>query len=495
MIALQVPAHFPALQVVLALLAAPACLILRRPRAAWVIATVITWVLLAIAIALLVRVLETGTIHYPLGDWAPPWGIEYRVDTVSAFMLVLVTTIGSVVMPFARASVEAEIEEPRIYLFYCMYLLNLAGLLGIAITGDVFNLFVFLEISSLSSYVMISLGTDKRALTAAYRYLVMGTIGATFYIIGVGMMYMMTGTLNMEDLATILPAVADSKTILSALAFLTVGLSLKLALFPLHLWLPNAYTYAPSAVTVFLAATGTKVAVYAFIRIFFTVFGEVEIVAAIQGILAVLAAAAMIGASAVAIYQTNVKRMLAYSSLAQIGYMVLGISMATVNGLAGGIVHLFNHALMKGGLFMAMGCIFLKIGSVQFKDFDGLGKRMPVTMAAFVAGGFSLIGVPLTVGFVSKWYLIQAALEKGWWLAVGVILISSLLAIIYIWRVVEAAYFRPPPKGAGEVSEAPLSMLVPLWVLIGASIYFGIDATQTLDIAIGAAETLLGGVQ
>ena len=142
-----------------------------------------------------------------------------------------------------------------------------------------------------------------------------------------------------------------------------------------------------------------------------------------------------------------------------------------------------------------MGCIFLKIGSVQFKGFDGLGKRMPVIMAAFVAGGFSLVGVPLKVGFVSKWYLIQAALEKGWWLAVGVILISSLLAIIYIWRVVEAAYFRPPPKEAGEVSEAPLSMLVPLWVLIGASIYFGIDATQTLDIAIGAAETLLGGVQ
>ena len=492
----MIAGQLPVLQVVLPLLAAPLCLILRRPGLAWAIATGITWVLLAIALALLGRVLETGTIHYLLGDWAAPWGIEYRIDTVSAFILVLVTTIGSVVMPYARASIEAEIPEPRIYLFYCLYLLNLAGLLGIAITGDVFNLFVFLEISSLSSYVLISLGKDRRALTAAYRYLVMGTIGATFYIIGVGMMYMMTGTLNMADLATIIPAVADTRTIMVALAFLTVGISLKLALFPLHMWLPNAYTYAPSAVTVFLAATGTKVAVYALIRILFTVFGGVDVFAigGVQETLIVLAATAMLGGSAVAIYQTDIKRMLAYSSVAQIGYIVLGISLASVIGLTGGIVHLFNHALMKAALFMAMGCIFIRIGSTSITDMEGIAKRMPLTMAAFVAGGLSLIGVPLTVGFVSKWYLIQAVLEKGWWPLVVVILVSSLFAVIYVWRVIEVAYFRPPPKGEQDVSEAPLSMLVPLGVMIAATYYFGIDATRTLDVATGAAETLLRGI-
>ena len=493
----MIAGQLPVLQVVLALIAAPLCLILRRPRLAWAIATGVTWVLLAIALALLGRVLETGTIHYFLGDWAAPWGIEYRIDTVSAFVLVLVTTIGSVVMPYARASVEAEIPEPRIYLFYCLYLLNLAGLLGIAITGDVFNLFVFLEISSLSSYVLISLGQDRRALTAAYRYLVMGTIGATFYVIGVGMMYMMTGTLNMADLATIIPAVAETRTIMVALAFLTVGISLKLALFPLHMWLPNAYTYAPSAVTVFLAATGTKVAVYALIRILFTVFGGVDVFAigGVQEILIVLASTAMVGASAVAIYQTDIKRMLAYSSVAQIGYIVLGISLASVIGLTGGIVHLFNHALMKAALFMAMGCIFMRIGSTSITNMEGIAKRMPLTMAAFVAGGLSMIGVPLTVGFVSKWYLIQAVMEKGWWPLVVVILVSSLFAIIYVWRVVEVAYFRPPPKGAQDVTEAPLSMLVPLGVMIAAIYYFGIDATRTLDVATGAAETLLRGIQ
>lgn len=489
--------HFPILQVVLALLLAPVCLVLRRHTAAWFIATAVTWMLLGISLVMLHRVLDSGTIYYALGGWPAPWGIEYRIDLANAFVLVIVTLIGSVVMPFARASIAAEIEEPRIYLFYCMYLLNLAGLLGIAITGDVFNLFVFMEISSLSSYVMISLGKDRKALVAAYRYLIMGTIGATFYIIGVGMMYQVTGTLNMVDLATLIPDLGHNRTVLVALGFLTVGLSIKLALFPLHMWLPNAYTYAPSAVSVFLAATGTKVAIYALARILFTVFGGSGLFDdfGLQEMMVLFAAVAMIGGSAAAIYQTNVKRLLAYSSLAQIGYMVFGLSLASVLGIAAGFVHLFNHALIKGGLFLVMGCVFFRLESVRISDMEGLAKHMPWTMAAFVAGGFGLIGVPMTAGFISKWYLIQAALEKGWWPAVIVILVSSLLAVIYVWKVVEAAYFKPVPKDAPVVTEAPLSMLVPMWLLIGLSYYFGIDATATLDVSIGAAETLLGGIQ
>ncbi len=489
--------HLAALQVVLALLAAPACLLLRRPNGAWAVATLITWLLLGVSLALLDRVLETGTVVYAFGGWPAPWGIEYRIDLANAFMLVIVTTIGSAIMPYARASVEAEIPEERIYLFYCMYLLNIAGLLGIAITGDVFNLFVFLEISSLSSYVMISLGRDRGALTAAYRYLIMGTIGATFYIIGVGMMYMATGSLNMADLATLIPATVGSRTVLAALAFMTVGLGMKLALVPLHMWLPNAYAHAPSVVSAFLAGSGTKIAIYALMRIIFTVFGGAGVFDdfGLGEMLTGFAIIAMIGASAVAIYQTNVKRLLAYSSLAQIGYIMLGIAMASVLGMSAGIVHLFNHALIKAGLFMAMGCIFLRTESVKIDDMKGLGQVMPVTMAAFVAGGFGLIGVPLTSGFISKWYLLQAAIEKGWWPAVAAILISSLLAIIYVWRVVEAAYFQTRDKNAPALSEAPWPMLAPMWILIGLSYYFGIHATLTMDVATGAAEVLLGGLQ
>ncbi|MGY8991868.1 MAG: proton-conducting transporter transmembrane domain-containing protein, partial [Rhodospirillales bacterium] len=315
----MIRSHLPALLIVVPMMAAPLCLLLRRSDWTWAFSLLVTWCTFAISLAILFQVTETGTISYPLGGWSAPYGIEYKIDLLSAFVVVIVSGIGSVVMPYARLSIESEIPWPRIYLFYTMYLLCLTGLLGIAITGDVFNLFVFLEVSSLSSYVLIALGKERRALTAAFHYLIMGTIGATFYVIGVGLMYMMTGSLNMADLAILLPTVADTRTIQTATAFLIIGLGLKLALFPMHLWLPNAYTYAPSVVTIFLAATATKVAVYAFLRVIFTVFGNVPVLQKemITDTLMFLAIVAMFVGSFVAIYQTNIKRMLAYSSIAQ----------------------------------------------------------------------------------------------------------------------------------------------------------------------------------
>ncbi len=489
--------NFSILAVITPLMAAPIAVLLRRPGAAWLLALVVTWATFTLSLVLLGQVLESGPIYLRIGGWDAPWGIEYRLDRVGGLVMVIVSAIGSVIMTYSRASVEKEIPKDRIYLFYAMYLLCLTGLLGITITGDVFNLFVFLEISSLSSYVLIALGSNRRALTAAYRYLIMGTIGATFYIIGVGLMYMQTGTLNMSDLATLMPTVIDSRVIHAALAFLTVGISLKLALFPLHMWLPNAYTFAPSTVSAFLAGTATKVAVYVLIRIVFTVFGGVVIlknIPGVQEILMTLAIAGIFVASAIAVFQDNIKRMLAYSSVAQIGYIILGISFASTTGLTGSIIHLFNHALMKTALFMVMGAISLRIGGVTITDMRGLGRRMPWTMAAFVVGGLSLIGIPLTVGFVSKWYLIKAAIEQDMLLIAGLIVLGSLNAVAYVWRIIEAAYFQEAPKNAAVAKEAPLSMLLPIWVMAGASIYFGINATWTLNIATDAAEALMSGI-
>ena len=485
--------HLPIIQIILPLMCAPLCLLIRHPRLVWIWATLTSVLCLPISIFLLRQVLSEGTIVYALGGWAAPLGIEYRIDALNAFILVIVTLIGAIVMPYARRSVELEIPNNRIYLFYTMLLLCEAGLLGIAITGDAFNLFVFLEISSLSSYVLISLGKDRRALTAAYRYLITGTIGATFYIIGVGLMYNLTGSLNIYDLSKLIPELSGSRTVQAALAFLTVGLGLKVALFPMHMWLPNAYSYAPSVVTVFLAATATKVAVYALIRVIYSIFGTIDIleIVTVRDMLMIMALLAMFVGSLVAIYQRNLKRMLAFSSVAQIGYMVLGLSFDTVTGVAAGIIHLFNHAVMKGGLFMVLGIVAYKIGGVRLDDVAGLGRKMPLTMAAFVGGGLSLIGVPLTVGFVSKWYLIQAALEKGWWLVAMLIVFSSLLAVIYVWRVVEVIYFQKPGKASIGINEAPLSMLVPAWLLIGSAFYFGIDATTTLEVAFTAAAALM----
>ena len=491
----MIAANLPILHVIIPLIGAPLGLMFRRsPAGAWLLALIISWVTLADSLALLLIVSGGEVVSYEIGDWAAPWGIEYRVDMLAAYLIVIVSGIGAVTMLYARQSVEAEIPRDRIYLFYTMYLLTLSGLLGIATTGDTFNLFVFLEISSLSTYVMVSLGAERRALTAAFRYLVLGTVGATFYVIGVGLMYQMTGTLNMADLVDRLPEVAETRTILAAVAFLTVGIGLKLGLFPVHVWLPNAYTYAPSVVTAFLAATATKVAVYVLVRIYYTLFkGGVFETLPVDEILLALSIVAIAAMSAVAIFQTNVKRLLAYSSVAQIGYMLIGISLVTITGLTAGILHLFNHALMKGALFLALGCVFFRIRSVNVDDMAGLAKVMPWTMAAFVTGGLSLIGIPLTVGFVSKWYLILATLEKEWWPLAAAILFSSLLAVIYMWRVIEVAYFRERPAGAAAIGEAPLAMLVPMWLLVGANVYFGIDTDLTVGTARAAAELLMGG--
>lgn len=502
--------HLPVLAIVVPLIAAPLCVLIRQRTLVFGTAITVCWATFAMTVLLLLRVvycdggdLTTPTaneVTYQMGGWLAPWGIEYRIDSLSVFMLVIVSGIGAVVLSYAPLSSAREIYREQHYLFCAAYLLCMAGLLGILVTGDLFNLFVFLEISSLSSYALISLGArqSRKALTAAFQYLVMGTIGATFILIGIGLLYQVVGTLNMADMSSRLSenGEAFNKVVLVALAFLTVGISLKMALFPLHAWLPGAYAYAPSVITAFLAATATKVSVYILLRLVFTVIRPelaLQLVPLDKGLM-LLSLIGIFVASTAAIYQKNIKRMLAYSSVAQIGYIALGISLASVSGLTAAIVHLLNHAMIKGGLFLAMGCIAYRLGSVEIDDLRGIGRRMPVTMFAWLLGGLGLIGVPTTAGFISKWYLVGAALEKGWWPVAGLILIGSLLALIYVWRVVEIAYFQSPVESSDPVTEAPLAMLVPTWVLIGASLFFGLQTSFSVDVARRAAEMLLGVV-
>ena len=490
-------AHLPILQVIVPLMAAPACLILRRPQLVWMFTLLASTIAFIISILLLQQVMQTGTISYELGGWSPPWGIEYRIDKLNAFIALIISGVSTVVLVAAQTSIEKEIPQEKHTLFYILYLLSLTGMLGIVTTGDAFNVFVFLEISSLSAYSLIALGRDRRALWASFQYLIMGTIGATFILIGIGLMYQMTGTLNMADLATRLPEVAETRTVTTAYVFFIVGVCLKLALFPLHLWLPNAYAHAPSIVTAFFAATSTKVAAYLLIRFTFSIFGvsfsfttlPMEMVFLTLGLLGIFVA------STVAIYQDNIKHVFAYSSVAQIGYMIVGFSMTTSAGLSAMLLHVFNHALMKGALFLALGAVMLRVGSTQLKDFQGLGRQMPLTMAAIVVGGLSLIGVPLTVGFVSKWYLVVAALEKGWWPVAGLVLLGSLLAVVYVWRIVETAYFKAPLApiaGKERVKEAPMAFLLPVWMLVSANVYFGLDTRLSVEVATAAAQSLFG---
>jgi multicomponent Na+:H+ antiporter subunit D len=479
--------------VLVPLIAAPVCALLPGRLWPWALAWASALASLLITAAALPSLWQ-GVISYPFGNWPPPIGIEYRIDAANGLVALLVSAVAAFVLPWARSINDHEVPE-RQGVFYALFLLAFSGLMGITLTGDAFNVFVFLEISSLATYALVAHGWDRRALLAAFRYLIMGTVGATFLLIGIGFLYMMTGTLNMADLADRLPEVQDTRTVRAALAFIFVGLGLKLALFPLHLWLPNAYAYAPSFITTFLAATATKVALYVMLRFAFTVFGADYSFSALplSAVLLALAIAGMFAGSWVAMFQRNIKRLLAYSSVAQVGYMVLGVALATTAGVTAGILHLFNHALMKGALFMALGTVFWRAGSVRLDRLAGIGREMPWTMTAFALAGLSLIGVPLTAGFVSKWYLVLAALEAGQPWLVALIMVTSLMAVYYVWRIVEAAWFTPVPPDRAPVTEAPLRLLVPLYVAVAANFWFGIDTRLSVGGAEAAARALLGG--
>ena len=487
--------HLPALQVAVPMLGAVACAIFRHGGLSWLFALISSWAMPVIALLLLHQVLAYGPVSYAMGSWAPPLGIEYRIDEVNGFILVLVSIIAALVTSYMPRSVEDEIAPERRGWFYCMYLMALCGLLGMTITGDAFNIFVFMEVSSLAMYVLIALGRDRRALVAAYQYLIIGTIGATFYVIGVGLVFAMTGSLNLYDIAGRLDEVSNSQPLYAGLAFIGVGMSLKLALFPLHLWLPNAYAFAPSTATAFLAATATKVAIYVLLRFLYSVFGvefSFESPAAQPAVL-LLACLGMLVPSIVAMFQRNVKRMLAFSSVSQVGYMILGVALLNASGLTGGISHMFNHAIIKCCLFLAIGSMVFATGIRRIEDMAGLGRTMPITMAAFVIAGLALIGVPGTAGFVSKWYLIQGAAEAELWILVAVIVVSSLLAVFYIGQVVEVAWFREPSDAADMPRKVPFEMQFITWVFVGAIIYFGLQTELTIGIPERAAEVLLTG--
>ncbi len=489
--------QLPALQVVVPMLGAVLTTLFRGSSVAFSITLAVALISAGISALLLGQVLGSGPISYAMGGWEPPLGIEYRVDAVNAFLLLMVSLMMLVVTMAAPNSTRSEIPDNLHGWYYAMLIMCFCGLQGMAISGDAFNIFVFMEISSLATYALIAMGTDRRALVAAYQYLVIGTIGATFYVLGAGILFTITGTLNLVDMAVRLEPVQETRAALAALAFISVGIGLKLALFPLHLWLPNAYAFAPSIATVFLASTATKVAVYIAIRFVYSVYGfdllqadslRIDIL-----VITGLAALAMIAPSIVAVFQANVKRMLAYSSVAQIGYIIVGVSLLNEAGLTGGISHLFNHAIIKACLFLAVAAVVFSTGITKIDQMAGLGRTMPWTMAAFCVAGLGLIGVPGTAGFVSKWYLIQgAAAAEQWWL-VAAIVVASLVAVFYIGRVVEIAYFRAPEGVAAAPRRPARELVLVTWGLALATLYFGVQTEISAGVPAQAAQILLEG--
>ncbi len=486
--------HLPVYQVLVPFVSAPLCVLFGNRQFAWYLTFLACFISFIVSILLLNQVAEFGTISYALGGWPPPIGIEYRIDFLNAFLLVLVSGMALLTSVYLKGTIDLEVERSNQTLFLTCLLLCVSGLLGVLITGDAFNLFVFLEISSLSTYVLVAQGAnkDRRALTASFDYLIMGTIGATFFVIGLGFLYAATGTLNMYDIAGRIQGDLPDRTIQVAFAFILVGLGLKGALFPLHTWLPKAYSFSPTPAAIFLASTATKVAIYAIVRFLFSVFFShpTMLETVLVNVVMPLGILAMFVAGGIAFYQRDLKRMLAFSSVSQIGYILVGVSFMSSKGLTAAIIHLFNHGITKGLLFMCAGVIFLRYKASFYKEMSGLGRIMPWTSAAFLIGGLSLIGIPGTAGFISKWILVQAALEQGSWLIALAILLSSLIAVLYVWQVTEIMYFGDSSKKGFEISVGPFSYIT-IWILAVATIFFGLSTSFTLEYSSEAARVLL----
>ena len=500
----ELAVHFPVLLVVVPLLTAPILALVRHRHATRVLALLAAACTAAIGWGLVWAAHEqTEPLSYQLGGWAPPVGIEDVVSQASAFVVGVVSTVAFFALFLGSRETRHEVTDDQEHLFYAAYLLCLAGLLGMAITGDAFNVFVFLEISSLSSYALVAMGNRRRAFSAAFNYLILGTIGGTFVLIGIGLLYQVTGTLNAQDIAQRVQTLENvahdthNRTLLVAFAFMVVGLGLKLAVFPLHQWLPGAYAEAPAAVSAFLAGTATKVIYFQLLRTTVVFFGAAHVFGALRfgsHVLMPLSVVGMFVGSLAAVYQPTLKRMLAYSSVGQVGYLTLALSFGTEEGVTAGLLHLGAHALTKAGLFVVVAVIVAGIGSNRIGALAGLGKRMPLTAFAFVLGGVGLIGVPGTAGFISKWALLQAAFDSEHYVVAGLVLLSSLVAVVYVWRIVEVMYFRAPDPDAapitfGRTVEDKLAITAAV-VLLGATLVFGLFPAQVHELAADAAHQL-----
>ncbi|MBI9073995.1 MAG: monovalent cation/H+ antiporter subunit D family protein [Desulfatibacillum sp.] len=425
------------------------------------------------------RVLASGKFQYSMGGWAPPLGIVLELDYLNTPFLVVVSGAALVSLIATRQFVEKE-QEAKAPAFYALMVLAVTGMLGMVATGDAFNLYVLLEISSITGYALVASG-DRLAPLASLRYLLLGTIGASFYLLGVGLLYMLTGTLNMADLSRLLPPLYGSNAVLAAFLLILCGIWLKAALFPLHAWLPGAYSHSSHASACLLAPLMTKVMIYVMLRVMLSVFTPAYIFdhLSLEGFVVTLASVAVAAGSVMALAQRNLRRMAVYIVIAEVGYMVGGAWLGNQTGITGAVLHALNDVLMTLCLFLAIAAVAGRTETLDFKDLNGLFGKMPFTMGALVLGAMSIIGVPPACGFFSKWFLLQGAIEAGRFDFMAALLFSSLINVVLFFRVFEYALYsdghmhKQEEHGQTGIQEAPLSLVISLWVAVAGILAVG----------------------
>jgi len=489
--------HFPIFMITIPLVGAVLLPFLGYLRQKWVPwAAAIPLVSSTILGSLLMgRMPAGGYLSYHMGNWDPPFGIEIRVDYVGLFLMLIVCGIALLALFFSRLYIFKEVSGGRLTAYYVLFLLLSGAMLGFVATGDIFNLFVFMEILALSSYALVAIAGNRNAVRAAFKYLLMGAPSSIIVLLAIGFLYSATGTLNMADLSARVAESGYTEVLMVAFILFVIGFGVKAALFPLHMWLPDAHSIAPSPISAILSGLLVEVSAFAVLRITFSVFtaGATNLVGGTLDAVSVFAAAAVLYGGIMAILQKDLKMMIAYSTISHVGYIFLGITAFTAEGVAGAMYHMLDHGLAKACLFLCAGSFIYVKGYRRIEDLKGAWRQMPWTCFAFALASISVIGIPPTAGFISKWYLVYGNFSRDRWPYALILLLGSILAAVYCLRVIYYMFFQPGKEGAWETvsKDAPSSMLAPIWILSAGTLFFGLFSSLLIPSLLRAAKFLL----
>jgi len=450
----------------------------RRGKFAIVLANAATISLLVLSI-IFICTGETGI--YLVGQWTIPLGINLVLDGLSILLLLTISIVSSAIMLFSARYMEQYTSKTK---YLSLLMLMIAGMNGVVLSGDIFNLFVFLEIASLSSYALVGFGCEHEELEAAFKYMVLGSIASAFLLFAVALVYGNTGSLNMAYISQIIQSTGMNKGLAFALVLFITGFGLKAALVPFHAWLPDAHPSAPAPISAMLSGVIIKaLGIYALCRIIFNVFG---ISVTIGWILVILGVLSMVVGVFLAVGQWDLKRLLAYHSISQMGYVVMGIGLGAliiaqggdnkwaVLAIMGGLFHLVNHAVFKSLLFLMSGSVEMATGTRELKQLGGLATVMPVTRAVSFIASASIAGVPPFNGFWSKLILVVSAVGAGFYGLAGITVLVSLVTLISFLKIQRYAFLGELPENLKQVKEVSRSMLVSMGFLACLCVLMGL---------------------
>ena len=490
--------HIPILIIISPLLSAFLVLLTRKYKI--ILATTSIIISILFISTLSSRILSGDKVTYHLGGWRGPLGISLVVDELSLFFSLIVLGLGLLVIIYSIP----ERRYGRTY--YFLLLISLSSMIGISYTADIFNMYVFYELLSLAVYLLIAYNKKGMALRASFNYLIMGGVGLSFFLLGIGFLYAITGTLDIYHIAERLPVAFDSSTrmVIMSLVLIATGMGIKIAVFPLHSWLPDAHSMAPSPISALLSGITVEIGIYCLIRVIYSLFSTETfstIISSSHTILIVLGVVTLLFGAGMALAQTDLKRLLAYSTINQIGIIFIGLGIGTELGLTGALFHVLNHAIMKGALFFCAGIMIAKAGTRDVQGLSGFNRQQPSIVFAFTIASLGMIGIPPTNGFVSKWLICLAAVEAGYTVLAVIILMASAITAAYYFRVIQVLFSGPSKQGpvliheGGQmIHEGNFFRTWTIYILVAGCLLLGIVPALGISMVKPAVSLLLSHV-